>query len=68
MRHINQMTREELTAKLVELDNEAVRVVNSDPILYKQIRALTRTLDAEATLRANSIPVGATAAAYGVVL
>ena len=68
MRHINQMTREELIKKINEVD-DARRAANGiDSILYTELYNLGRVLDDEATRRANSTPVGATAAAYGVVL
>jgi hypothetical protein len=68
MRHINQMTREELNSKIIEVNKARESVVSTDSIRWNELYRLSEELRHEATRRADSLPLGATAGDFSIAM
>jgi hypothetical protein len=66
MRHINQMTREELNNKIMEVTEARQSVVGTDSIRWNELHRLSEELRHEGTRRAHSLPLVATAGDFGI--
>ena len=68
MRHIKQMTYQELNNKNNEVSEKRRAALGHDAIKYQQLMDLGIALGTEATLRAQAIGVQATAQSIGIVM
>jgi len=66
MKHINQMTREELNSKIMEVTKARQNVVGTDSIRWNELYRLSEELRHEASRRADNLPLVATAGDFSI--